>query len=48
MNYSAFRVKPISGALGAEVFGIDLSAELDDATMEEIRAALNEFIVLLF
>ena len=48
MNYSAFRVKPISGALGAEVFGIDLSVELDDATMEEIRAALNEFIVLLF
>ena len=39
---------PISGALGAEVFGIDLSADLDEAAMDEIRRALAEYVVLLF
>ena len=48
MNYSKFRVKPISGALGAEVFDIDLSKSLDNSTMDEIHEAFNEYIVLLF
>ena len=48
MTYAGFRVAPISGALGAEVFGIDLSADLDEAVMDEIRRALAEYVVLLF
>lgn len=48
MTYTGFRVAPISGALGAEVFGIDLSADLDQAVMDEIRRALAEYVVLLF
>ena len=48
MSYSEFHVKPISGAIGAEVFGIDLSQSLDNATMDEIHHAFGEYIVLLF
>ena len=48
MSYTGFRVAPISGALGAEVFGIDLSTDLDEAAMDEIRRALAEYVVLLF
>ena len=47
-TYSTFNLHPISGALGAEVFDIDLSVELSDTTVAEIRQALNEYIVLLF
>lgn len=48
MSYSRFRVAPISGALGAEIFDIDLSGELDNASMDEIHRALAEYLVLLF
>lgn len=40
-------VKPIAGALGAEIGGVDL-AELDDATFEEIREAWLEHLVIFF
>ena len=48
MEYTKFRVKPISGALGAEVFDIDLSKTLDNSTMDEIHNAFTEYVVLLF
>ena len=48
MEYTKFRVKPISGALGAEVFDIDLSKTLDNSTMNEIHNAFTEYVVLLF
>jgi taurine dioxygenase len=41
-------VKPISGALGAEISGVDLGADLDDATIAEIRRALLEHCVIFF
>ncbi|MGI9336142.1 MAG: TauD/TfdA dioxygenase family protein [Gammaproteobacteria bacterium] len=47
-NYRAFHVQPISGALGAEVSGIDLSGQLSASAADEIREALNEYVVLLF
>ena len=47
-SYQNFSVKPISGALGAEVSGIDLSGDLSNAAMEEISRAFHEFVVLLF
>lgn len=41
-------VTPLSGALGAEVRGVDASAPLDSATIAEITDAWHEHIVLLF
>jgi taurine dioxygenase len=41
-------VRPISGAVGAEIFGVDLSEELDDATIAEIRQALLDHCVIFF
>ncbi|MEM7023578.1 MAG: TauD/TfdA family dioxygenase, partial [Pseudomonadota bacterium] len=41
-------VLPLSGALGAEVLGVDPTAELDDATVTALRAALLEHIVIFF
>lgn len=41
-------VRPLSGALGAEVSGIDLAAPLDAATVAELRAALLKNIVIFF
>jgi taurine dioxygenase len=40
-------VKPIAGALGAEIRGVDLAA-LDDATFEEIKEAWLEHLVIFF
>ena len=41
-------VKPISGALGAEVTGVDLSEPLDEEAFEGIHAAFLEHLVLFF
>ena len=39
-------VRPLSGALGAEIGGVDLSADLDDATFDEIHRALLDHAVI--
>ncbi|HEY3100640.1 MAG TPA: TauD/TfdA family dioxygenase, partial [Methylomirabilota bacterium] len=41
-------VQPTAGALGAEISGVDLGADLDDATIAEIRRALLEHCVIFF
>ena len=41
-------IKPIAGALGAEVAGVDLSRPLSDGAIGEIRAALLENLVIFF
>ena len=41
-------VRRSSGALGAEIFGVDLAARLDEATVAALRAALLEHIVIFF
>src|SRR5260370_12452871 len=41
-------VHPIAGALGGEFAGGDLGAELDDATIKEIRQALLDHCVIFF
>ncbi len=48
MSYKHFSIKPISGALGAEVFGIDLRGSLSEDVIAEIRHAWLEYVVLLF
>ena len=44
----AMTVEPVSGPLGAEVTGIDLSGDLDETAIDAIRTALREHLVLAF
>ncbi len=48
MRNSRLEVRPISGAGGAEIFGVDVGQDLDDGTVGEIRDALNEHCVVFF
>jgi len=45
---TAIEVQPTSGYTGAEIHGVDLGADLDDATIGAIRAALHQWKVLFF
>ena len=46
-SYNRISVKPIAGALGAEINDVDL-AQLDDETFDEIISAWHEHLVLFF
>jgi taurine dioxygenase len=46
-SYRRIDVRPIAGALGAEIAGVNL-ARLDDATFTEIKAAWLEHLVIFF
>jgi len=48
MNYETFDLHPVSGALGAEISGIDLSQPLDEAVAAEVAGAWLEYLVLFF
>lgn len=48
MTHSTIEVAPLTGALGAEVFGVDLSQPLPERTVAEIRQALVEHSVIFF
>src|SRR6516225_864346 len=48
MRNSRFEVLPTSGALGAELLGIDLSEPLDAEDASNIRHTLNEHGVVFF
>jgi taurine dioxygenase len=41
-------VRPVAGHIGAEIHGVDLAADLDDATVAEIREALLRWKVVFF
>jgi alpha-ketoglutarate-dependent taurine dioxygenase len=45
---SGFDIRRIGGRIGAEVLGVDLSADLSDSVVGEISAALLEHKALLF
>jgi taurine dioxygenase len=45
---TALTVTALTSAVGAEVCGVDLAADLDDATIDAVRAALLEHLVLFF
>jgi taurine dioxygenase len=47
-TFNRIDVQPGSGALGAEIRGVDLSQELDDQTFAEIRDAFLEHLVIFF
>ena len=46
--YQSFEATPVSGAIGVEVDGLDLSRSLPDATLGELREALLNHLVLFF
>jgi taurine dioxygenase len=46
-SYRRTEVKPIAGALGAEIANVDLST-LDDETFRQIGAAWLEHLVVFF
>src|SRR5262245_25043550 len=48
MRNSAIEVRPIAGSIGAEVHNVDVSQELDAATIGDIRRALLEHCVIFF
>jgi len=41
-------VRPITGALGAEIHGVDLGADLDAASVAAVRRALLDHCVVFF
>jgi alpha-ketoglutarate-dependent taurine dioxygenase len=48
MTYRTIEVQPVSGALGAEISGVDLARDLDDGVIGEVRRALVENCVIFF
>jgi taurine dioxygenase len=48
MRNSRIEIRPTSGALGAEVSGVDLADELDAAVVSGIRQAFNAHSVIFF
>ena len=47
-NYFHINVQPVSGALGAEITGVDISLPLDAEVVEEIRNAFLSHLVIFF
>ncbi len=45
-NYRHIEVRPVAGALGADILGIDISRNLDDGTVGEIRQAFLDHLVI--
>jgi taurine dioxygenase len=48
MHNSRVDVRPIAGALGAEILGVNIADDLDAPTIAEIRDALNQYCVVFF
>ena len=48
MADGSLQIRPISGALGAEIVGVDLSRDLDDGTIAAIRHAWLDHLVIFF
>lgn len=47
-QYDHFQVKPVAGRIGAEISGINLSADLPAHIVADIRAALVQYKVVFF
>ena len=48
MDYQSISVSPLSGAMGAEISGVDLSKNLSNQVFTEIHQALLENLVIVF
>ena len=47
-DYATITVTPIAGALGAEIGGVDLADDFDDAVLAEIRRAWLDHLVVFY
>ena len=47
MRNTQMEIRPISGALGAEIFGVDLAAGVNDETFDRIRGAFLDHRVIV-
>ena len=47
-GYETITVKPLTHTIGAEIGGVDLSKEVTDGQLAEIRRALLENLVVVF
>lgn len=45
-NYRHIEVRPLAGALGAEVVGVDMAADLEDEVVREVRQAFLDHLVI--
>ena len=48
MTYETIDVRPLAGALGAEVLGVDLAGDIGNQTFAEIQDAFAEHSVIFF
>jgi len=48
MGSNRLDIRPLSGAIGAEILGIDLAHDMSDETIAAIRAAWLEHLVIFF
>jgi taurine dioxygenase len=48
MSLDTWEIQPIAGRIGAEIIGIDLSANLSDSLISDIRKALVQYKVIFF
>jgi taurine dioxygenase len=48
MRRNSIEIRPLAGAIGAEIFGVDLSAPLDGETVAAIRRAWLDHLVVCF
>src|SRR5438477_11749018 len=48
MRNSQIEVRPIAGSIGAEIHNVDVSADLDEAAIGDIRQALLDHCVIFF
>ena len=46
--FAQFEARPLTPSIGAELHGVDLSKQLDDALIADIRAALLKYKVIFF
>ena len=45
-NYRHIEVRPIAGALGAEIYGVDMSQDLEADVVAEMRQAFLDHLVI--
>ncbi len=45
-EFKRFDVHPLTGVLGAEIRGVNLAADPDDATIADVRRALDKYLAL--
>src|SRR5689334_4532911 len=48
MNGNSLEIRPIAGALGAEIGGMDLTEDLDDGVIAAVRRAWLDHLVIFF